>query len=491
MKIALLADLHLPDSERTVKEEVLDWALSAAVRLGADRIVGAGDLTATGTVRAAGRLRRRLESTGIPFLLTPGNAELRTPVERARVRDILRTPVEDDGLLLLDTSRGRLSEEARALLGRPVPAGVLAVTHCPPDAWPEEDRRLLERAFSSGRVARLAAGHRHVDGSFERIELVRGLDPDKARGGAPALVMFDGAAREDVVFDAADPRVWPEAERGAFFARLGCSGMKDPVGVLGRGTAAGMPVFELRYAGAESLSDPALGAALGRWRAGGGGCLSLHLPDLALRDGEIRGVPELRRAAKLAVDLGCSRVTWHVPRIAAAEFPGAAETLQRAAEPVARMLLDAGIEIGIENLHLTPGEAPETRNFGYVPEECREWIELLRWKLDCCSRIGFHFDLGHARNNGELAGRHTISDWYAELGDEINGFHLHQVVQDGDGTLHNHMPLTEPFGTLISLASLFLAWRRGRVNPSPMFLEIREGDPVDSLRSLRRSLGAQ
>lgn len=25
MKIALLADLHLPDSERTVKEEVLDW----------------------------------------------------------------------------------------------------------------------------------------------------------------------------------------------------------------------------------------------------------------------------------------------------------------------------------------------------------------------------------------------------------------------------------------------------------------------------------
>ena len=64
-------------------------------------------------------------------------------------------------------------------------------------------------------------------------------------------------------------------------------------------------------------------------------------------------------------------------------------------------------------------------------------------------------------------------------------------MQDGDGTLHNHMPLTEPFGTLISLASLFLAWRRGRVNPSPMFLEIREGDPVDSLRSLRRSLGAQ
>ena len=32
--------------------------------------------------------------------------------------------------------------------------------------------------------------------------------------------MFDGAAREDVVFDAADPRVWPEAERSAFSALL-------------------------------------------------------------------------------------------------------------------------------------------------------------------------------------------------------------------------------------------------------------------------------
>lgn len=488
MKIALLADLHLPDSERTVKEEVLDWALATAKRLRAERIVGAGDLIATGSAAAAKRLRSKLAATGIPCLLTPGNAEMRSPVERAKVAELLATPVEDEGLLLLDTSRARLSDAARALLERPVPAGVLAVTHCPPDTWPEEDRRLLEKALRSGRVRKLAAGHWHIDGSFEQLELVRGLDPDKAAGGAPALVIFDGDVREDVVFDCADPCCWPVEEREAFLGNLGCSGMKDPAGVLERGNAEGMKVFELRFTAPEHLADPALLRGLGQWRANGGEQLSLHLPDLGWRDGEVWGEPELRAAVRIAVELGCTRVTWHVPRVALGEFEAACDALLEAAALPARRLLDEGIEIGIENLHIAQGENAESRGFGCTPDECREWIELLRWRLDCCSRVGFHFDLGHARNNGTLANRFTVSDWYAELGDEINGLHLHQVTVRPDGSLCNHMPLTEPFGSLVSLASLFLAWRRGRVNPSPMFLEIREGDPVESMVKLRRAL---
>ena len=164
------------------------------------------------------------------------------------------------------------------------------------------------------------------------------------------------------------------------------------------------------------------------------------------------------------------------------------DALLDAAESPVRRLLAAGISIGIENLHIVPGESVDARNFGCTPDECREWIELLRWRLDCCSRIGFNFDLGHARNNGPLANLFTISDWYEELGDEINGFHLHQVVKRPDGTLCNHMPLVEPFGSLISLASLFLGWRRGTVNPAPMFLEIRDGDPVESMCRLRAAL---
>lgn len=68
MKIALLADLHLPDSERTVKEEVLDWLFRPRSGLGADRIGRApGDLTGhrNGFAPPDG-CGRRLESTGHP-----------------------------------------------------------------------------------------------------------------------------------------------------------------------------------------------------------------------------------------------------------------------------------------------------------------------------------------------------------------------------------------------------------------------------------------
>ena len=55
--VAILADLHLPDAADTVKETVLDWALAEAKAQKVDLIVGAGDLTGTGTEAAAMRIR--------------------------------------------------------------------------------------------------------------------------------------------------------------------------------------------------------------------------------------------------------------------------------------------------------------------------------------------------------------------------------------------------------------------------------------------------
>ena len=67
-KVAVLADMHLPERTDTVKEPVFDWALAEAKRRGVDLIVGAGDMTAMGTTGAATRLLEKLRATGIPFL---------------------------------------------------------------------------------------------------------------------------------------------------------------------------------------------------------------------------------------------------------------------------------------------------------------------------------------------------------------------------------------------------------------------------------------
>ena len=102
--VAILADLHLPDAADTVKETVLDWALTEAKAQKVDLIVGAGDLTGTGTEAAAMRIRLKLEKTKIPFLLTPGNAEMRDPAWKKRSSAILATPRQYDHVVLLDSS---------------------------------------------------------------------------------------------------------------------------------------------------------------------------------------------------------------------------------------------------------------------------------------------------------------------------------------------------------------------------------------------------
>jgi hypothetical protein len=63
--------------------------------------------------------------------------------------------------------------------------------------------------------------------------------------------------------------------------------------------------------------------------------------------------------------------------------------------------------------------------------------------------------------------------------------HIHQVVQDEQGKMHNHKPLLGFFDKLIALSSLILARRDGLLRPVPMFLEVRDGLGPESLLALR------
>ena len=495
MKFAVFADLHLPDREDTVKEQILDWALECARREHADFLVGAGDLTGFGTLPAAERLRAKLDRSGIPFLLTPGNAECRDPESAAAVAELLRTPECAAGFLMLDSACGRLTLRARELL-RDVPPGSVAVTHTPPDAWPEEDRRLFDGARRD--LSLLIAGHVHFDRSQGKIELVRGLDPDKAIGGAPAVTFFESAAgggwkRSECVSPAADPHRWPEALREEFLGRLGISGMNAPLESLAFAAEERVPCFELRFESLSSCGDGALRGALDRWRGEGGNELSLHLPEAGFRDGAVFGGDRLRAALDAALSLGCCRGTMHVPRFTLGESrdPGIFSAVAAAVAAALDPALAAGMRIGVENLHMNinPGEKPDdSRGFGYTSAECAAWIAALRDRVGAPGRIGFHFDIGHARNNAPYSSTEPVASWLAALGNEIDGCHLHQVTVAPDGSFHNHTPLTGLYDRLISLASFLMEWRRiPALRRAPLFLEIR-GGAESSLRGLRRAI---
>ena len=218
MKVAVIADIHLPGKSTTVKEDIFQWALQEAKERNAGLIAGAGDLTALGEIAAAERIMAKLESCGIPFILAPGNAELRSKDEAERVSQIMRTENQFGNVICVDSSRGKLTEKSSAFLRECAASSsknLLLITHCPVSDWEEADREILGKMISNGIVSMVVYGHKHIDISTPAMECIRGLDPDKASGGAPALVFFtqnaDGSwSREDVICPLAEAKSFPD-----------------------------------------------------------------------------------------------------------------------------------------------------------------------------------------------------------------------------------------------------------------------------------------
>lgn len=465
MKIAVFADLHLTDNFNTVKSTVLDWALNEVRRRKVDLICLIGDLTAQGTGRQSERILELFRKNGIPFCSTPGNAELRVGgIEAEKQFDI--PPPESAKLILVNTARNEPAEpELARVAALPHGVGFLLATHNPVRNWSETARKTVSDAMKCGAVSAVIAGHSHHD----EPEILRGLDPDKASGGPPmfSLMSDDSGSwlRQDCVMPGVDPFEWNAEKRAALRDRFGISDMWEPLECLDFAVRNRIPHVELRSM--LEYSD-ALNDAVARWREQGGKTLSLHLPNLTPDDDG----GALRQSAELAVRLGCDRVTLHVPKVTASGYPAAKDRLLSRFGTELAVLQENKLTIGIENLHTTPeARTDDLRNFGCTIAECREWIELLRKEFST-NRIGFHMDIGHARNNAPFSARENLSDWYCELGCMVNGWHFHQVTQENGG-FRNHKNLSGFYEKLISLGGWLMADRAGQLTDAPVFLEIR------------------
>ena len=485
-RIAVFADLHWTEETATLKGEVLRWAVDEAARCGASAIVCAGDMVGSGRRAEARAVAAALADSPIPVSFTPGNAELRTPAESADVKAILSGAPPPEGVALLDSSAGLNDEVLRAALS----TGLLVVTHVPPHA-PSVRRYFDSSGPAAAFSTAVVAGHTHRDSDSDGISIVRGLDPDKAQGGPPAFAIFergaDGAWRraEDCAFPGVAPGEWTDEFRRAFLEDLGLSTMSDPFGTLDFAIANGVACLELRDRTWRPEDAAALQARVADWRAVGGRILSLHLPALAFGNGEAFNVEALRDANRTALSLGCDRVTLHVPKIPAVDYEASRNLMRDAYAEALSPLAGSDIAIGVENMHTTAADKEDfpRRRFGYTPEECARQIELLRSIPGL--RVGFHLDIGHARNNTPFSTSFPVGAWYETLGAEVNGMHIHQVKQEPDGTFLNHRPLTGFFEPIISLSSLVMARQRGILPRAPMLLEVREGLGPEAWLALR------
>ena len=485
MKIAVLADLHLVDISDTVKENVLERALELVKSSDVDAVICAGDMISAAANEALNRLNDKLCALKIPFIYAFGNTENATPavLEMYKDKNILNT---DDCLCAVFPTEKNFSQdvfEKIAALTKKYNTAVI-VSHYLPKHFSDTDRKRLAELYENNKNILFVAGHEHYDRFDGKYHVVRGIDPDKVIGGMPAVAFFEydeslkTFKRENIDCAAT---VFSENEKNEFRSLLGISGMHDTFKWLDYASFNNIPSFEMRFTAVQDLPADELQSALQKWRNAGGKYLSMHMPDIVW-DAE-KNVVDLKGADKiadLAVSLQCNRLTIHVPKCSVQLLKNEnirKQFLEGYASIVRKNLL-YNIEIGIENMHMTAKDSvDDSRRFGYTPQECREWIEDLR-KFCNTDKIGFHFDIGHARNNAPFSSQYPVSSYYAMLGKYINGYHLHQVKVGENGKFLNHQPITEPYGALISYASFGMAWQMNQIAHAPVFIETSSNSDV-------------
>lgn len=466
MKICIMEDLHLPYHRKALQYEALRFYLTDMKKNGADLLVVPGDFTADGNKETATFFFSELKKLGIPAVVMTGNADYRTPENREYFRSVTSDPLQVFGeytVLALRDGEGFVSEEDLALLAR-ADEKTMILLHHPIESLAEPSRACLSAFREKNPAVPIFVGHAHIEKQEGNTYYLNASDPDKAIGMPPCIYYYDTESKTltKTHFDCPKPI--------DFASFLGISAF-HPIEDLSYAAEAGLYAVEFRPSVIKE-DRKALLSGIEAFRASGGKCVSLHFPNIAERDGSLADEASLLAFAAFARDLGADRVTIHAPSVPLRMIEADPTFLSCIAELAAKAiaLLPSACVIGVENMHMASDDCVQDRRFGYTPEECRAFMEMLRARVE--NPVGFHFDTGHARNNIPLSQIYTQSVWMAELGNEVVGYHIHQVLLT-NGKMENHMPITEPYGALISYATFFRMWESGRLSKAPVFLEIR------------------
>ena len=466
MRICFLCDLHLSENTDTLQYDVLDWVLCDLMKKRPDCVAFVGDASCDGSDVAYAHLVRRMRQLRVPFLYIPGNSDLRSPLTREQIQSDaspLYNSINGTVIFAVNDAEGTVSEAQLSALSAADEDSIVFMHHPPRSHNAEGVAGLLSWRAAHPQTM-LFYGHLHrffADGCEVSLPA---LDPDKSIGEPPCTVYYDTDTRQ------IEKSHYPVSVSWDMYSYFGISCYR--VGEqISFARERGLKYLELRPSCIKAERD-ALCSQIQKWREGGGEHLSVHLPDVGYKEGEVffeEGYDELLEVVAL---LGADRVTQHVPKVALEQIQKSPAVLDEIALAVSQKLnaLPHAITVGVENMHMTATETAVHRRFGYTPEECLAFMKALRER--CRHRVGINFDIGHARNNAPFSQRYQISTWLSMLGEHIVGYHLHQVTYE-DGRFENHMPLTHIYGSLISYASFFKYWEMGKIAKAPLIFEMR------------------
>jgi len=500
MRIALLADPHLSDVERTPQEEALNWALNELSDIKPDACVWLGDITACGSPDAAMRFCKKIKELPFPSVTVPGNSDLRTEhtaslMERYLLSHIDVLKIGDLDIVAMDTSQDTILPCERTRLSKlSLGSKVLLCSHQPAKYLDSESLEFLknwiaEQSKNGCRFLLWASGHRHVyeTGEFEGIPTVsiRALDLDKCIRGSAQICVWDSENKDAVKFE---ERVyskgliseWSSEERQEFADFLGITCYNRYK------TERDMPFAiqnRVRHLEWESIAENEI-SLIEEWRRIGGKSLSLHMPALQYETGTV-DFSDFREMGLNAVRAGADMITVHPPRIACENMQIGSSAYEAIADATADAFLpvaSAGIDILVENNHTDFGTPKDPMKCAYG---CSP-LDLVEWRDALIKRLGkgtchIRFDIGHARNNEPLSENYPIGKWYALIGSEARAYHLHQTFYDKiKHRMENHHPITHWHDGMVSFDGFLWAWHASVLHHGPVILEVREGDGAPS-----------
>ena len=466
MKICFMCDLHLPFDKNALQYDVLNWAVADVLKKQPDCIAYVGDVTCDGNEDVYDYFIKVINDTKIPFFYIPGNSDLRCPESKESIKEKAsecKNIIGDVSVFAVNDCDNTISDEQFEILDSADDNSIIFMHH-PFKNHSADSNDKLVKWREQHKETMLFYAHLHRSARDENSVSLQAMDPDKSIGECPCITYYDTETknlRKAYYFAPVPTDIYD-------YFGISCY---NPIKQIEFAIQNNLKNIELRPNCAEcdieNLKD-----AINRWRSAGGECLSVHLPDVEWLDGKVSSKLH-DKLIEIVEELKANQVTQHVPKVSVKEINSNPQILEKICEWLGDKLnlLTHNIVVGVENMHMTAKDNPDdTRRFGYIPEECIQFMEVLAEKTR--HKVGINLDIGHARNNAPYSQKYQISTWLSMIAEYIVGYHIHQVNYE-KGVFENHMPITSVYGHLISYASFFRYWAAERINKVPVVFEMK------------------